>query len=388
MEIGFVQSSCYCRLSSLTGFILSSKFIKFLIVNSSYMLHKLRIGVNFDGFKISDYQNRSKPLPPRDYIQDSFKIFVENKVDILRIPVYWESYEKDPNAFLQELHLISEQADKYNISCIYDNHQWECSSFLGYGIGYPNSIVSHIFQNTTLRSDPYKAPLKKDLEKFWNDWWDRMIKSSNGEDAWDLQFEFIQKVLGTVDKKESTIAIELLNEPQVFRYSDFKKVSKYHDFMVDKIAHVTDKSIIFCYSYTGSNSIINFPWLQAKIRPSYLSSIKVKKNKIMFDVHPYPPYNIVMFYFDLLKRLMKIDTMIIGEYNSGTRSGIKISQSQHQKYLKTFKKFLPYGAMFWQWSYIKDNNHDAFNLTKVIDGKIAPNDNFTNLVKSKVQENL
>ena len=55
----------------------------------------MKIGVNFDGFKISDYQNRSKLIPPQRYIQDSFKICREHGIDIVRIPVYWESYEKE-----------------------------------------------------------------------------------------------------------------------------------------------------------------------------------------------------------------------------------------------------------------------------------------------------
>jgi hypothetical protein len=38
--------------------------------------------------------------------------------------------------------------------------------------------------------------------------------------------------------------------------------------------------------------------------------------------------------------------------------------------------------MFWQWSYIKDNDHPAFNLAKNVDGVIAPNDNFESFVKA------
>jgi endonuclease/exonuclease/phosphatase family metal-dependent hydrolase len=123
----------------------------------------MRIGLNFDGIKVSDYQNRSKPLPPQEYMQDSFKIFLKHGIEAVRIPVYWESYEKDPDSFIEELNLISNEADKNNISCIYDNHQWECSSFLGYGIGFPNSIVSPLFQNNSFHRDPHKHPSKKDV---------------------------------------------------------------------------------------------------------------------------------------------------------------------------------------------------------------------------------
>ena len=341
----------------------------------------MKIGVNFDGFKISDYQNRSKLIPPQQYIQESFKIFLKHGIDVVRIPVYWESYEKDPGGFIQELCLISDEADKNNVSCIYDNHQWECSSFLGYGIGFPNSVVSPLYQNNSSKHDSFKPPSKEDVEKFWSKWWDRTIKSLDGDDGWDLQLEYILKVIETINNKTSTIAFELLNEPQVFRHSDFKKVSKYHDYLLSKITELTDKAMIYCYSYAGRLGAFNFPWVQAKIKPSLSVS-----NKVIFDIHPYPPYYVVMQYFSWISKLMKVDSILIGEYNSGTGNGIEVNLSQHKRYLKTLKKFLPYGVIFWQWSYIMDRGHPAFNLAKTVDGKIAPNDNFDNFIKAKAIE--
>ena len=337
----------------------------------------MKIGVNFDGFKISDCQNCSKLIPPQRYIQDSFKIFREHGMDIVRIPVYWESYEKDPEGFIEELNLISEEADKNNISCLYDNHQWECSSFLGYGIGFPNSIVSQLYQNNSSEHDSFKPPSKEDIEKFWNGWWDRAIKSFDGGDGWDLQMDFFQRVIETVNNKTSTIGFELLNEPQVFRHSDFKKVSSYHDNLLNKIAEMTDKILLFCYTYAGRLSAFNFPWTPARIKPTLAVN-----NKILFDIHAYPPYYIVILYFKLIVKLMKIDTFLVGEYNLGTGDGVKTSLSQHIKYLKTFKKILLHGVMFWQWSYIMDNGHPAFNLAKTVDDKILLDNNFDIFVKA------
>lgn len=89
-----------------------------------------------------------------------------------------------------------------------------------------------------------------------------------------------------------------------------------------------------------------------------------------------------MLYFRLILNLMKIDTIFVGEYNSGTADGVEISFDQHKRYLKTFKKFLPYGVMFWQWSYVSDSGHPAFNLAKTVDGKISLNTNFDSFVKA------
>ena len=47
-----------------------------------------------------------------------------------------------------------------------------------------------------------------------------------------------------------------------------------------------------------------------------------------------------MLYFRLVLKLEKIDTVLAGEYNSGTGNEAKISSSQHARYLKTFKKVL------------------------------------------------
>ena len=295
----------------------------------------MKIGINFDGLRSSDYQNRTKLIPPQDYIQDSFKIFLKHGLDVVRIPVYWESYEKDPDGFIDELSFMSDEADKSNISCIYDNHQWECSSSIGYGIGFPNSIVSPLFQNNSSSHDPYKQPFKEDVEKFWNNWWNRTIKSFDGNDGWDLQLVFIQKVIETVNNKTSTIAFELLNEPQVFRHSDFKKVSKYHDYVLSMVTDLTNKSIIFCYSYAGRLIAFNFPWVQARIKPSLNVT-----NKIIFDVHPYPPYYIVMLYFKLILKLMKMDTVLAGEYNSDYREWSKHQFKSAQKIFKNFQKVL------------------------------------------------
>jgi hypothetical protein len=55
------------------------------------------------------------------------------------VTFHWESWEYDPNLCCENL---AEIADKYGIMCIYDNHQWECSSWIGCRVGMPNSLMS------------------------------------------------------------------------------------------------------------------------------------------------------------------------------------------------------------------------------------------------------
>jgi hypothetical protein len=63
---------------------------------------------------------------------------------------------------------------------------------------------------------------------------------------------------------------------------------------------------------------------------------------------------------------------------------VEINAIQFKKYIKRLKDFKVSGAAFWEWSYVIDNDHPAFNLTNVIDDKIYSNtnfDNFTNVIK-------
>lgn len=244
----------------------------------------LRIGVNFDGVKIAEAQNRQRIKPPTNYIGDSFKIFSENKIGCLRVPFYWESYERDPVGFIDELNDISKEADNNNIMCIYDNHQWECSSFLGHGRGFPNSLMSILFKKKyPVGTNSLSRPKKADLELFWNQWWNRKIVDCENNDGWNLQKEFLKKVITKQDNRKSTLGFEILNEPQVFRISDFKRVSEYTNFIIENLGNYTEKPFLFSYVYSKTIKSLGFPWRQAKIKPTVKT-----KNTLIFDVHPYP----------------------------------------------------------------------------------------------------
>ena len=88
---------------------------------SDIQLDGFLLGVNFHGFSCASHQNNSHDLkPPKEYISDSFKIFKETRIQYIRFPLYWESYEKNPEGFIEELDTFSSTADEYNISCVYD----------------------------------------------------------------------------------------------------------------------------------------------------------------------------------------------------------------------------------------------------------------------------
>lgn len=333
------------------------------------------VGLNFHGINCASYQNRPLPIqPPKDYINDSFKIFSQAGIQCIRFPLYWESYERDPLEFIHELDNISSTADKYDILCVYDNHQWGCSSYFGKGIGFPNSLLVQCFKEDTKSSRSSNSRDPKDLKKFWNDWWDRKL-SVEGKDGWDAQSEFLERVINTVKNKNSTLGFEILNEPQIFRLRDYERVGKYHDYIITKLSAITEKTLFFCYTYPSPRISFSSPFYQLKTKPS----VKVK-NKIIFDVHPYPPWFLTMGYYKAISQLMGKIPVYVGEFNAGTEYGVTINTQQFNKYVKTLEAFKVSGCAFWEWSYTIDNNHPAFNLTNVIDNKIYPNTNFKNLL--------
>ena len=336
---------------------------------SDMQLDDFLLGVNFHGFSCASHQNNSHDLkPPKEYISDSFKIFKEARIQYIRFPLYWESYEKNPEGFIEELDTFSSTADEYNISCVYDNHQWECSSYLGEGIGFPSSLFVNSFEPDPSSS---KKPSIHQLRKFWNGWWDRELKTKDGQDAWDAQLDFILEIIKKVKNKRSTIGFEILNEPQVCRQIDFRKVGNYHDYIIKNISAITDKPLFFCFTFGAALGVINFPWEQAKAKPS--ANVR---NNIILDVHPYPPNFLTMGYYKMVSSLMNNITVCVGEFNAGTREWVTINERQFKLYIKSLKQFNISAAAFWEWSYKIDDTHPAFNIAKVINDKIYPNRNF------------
>src|SRR5262245_50735664 len=139
------------------------------------------IGVNFHGYGSAAYQNRHNANPPRNYVDDSMKIFSSNGITCIRVPVHWESWEFNKDHFHNDLIEIADAADKHGIMCIYDNHQWECASWIGSGIGFPNSLMSQRYERTNRPTSKPEYNLKRD---FWGRWWNRELETVDGVDCW------------------------------------------------------------------------------------------------------------------------------------------------------------------------------------------------------------
>jgi len=323
------------------------------------------IGVNFQGFRSSAYQNRITPEPPQDYIEDSFEIFSKNNISVLRIPYSWESWEADKSGFYEDLEKISKVADAYSISCIYDNHQWECSSWLGRGIGMPNSLLSSDYTKSTGR-----PPTREVLKDFWKRWWNRKITNNDNIDGWEAQISFVKEVMNYLNNKKSTFGFEVLNEPQVYNALDYDKVGRYHTYAISNLRAISDKPLFF--NAAISNTSIDNPILQSQVAPK-------NGDNVIYDIHMYPPSYYNMQFFRFTSSIARNLQVYVGEFNSDYKYGANLSKDQLMKYLNLFHRFKIFGCTLWRWYYIRDLNIPAFNLTQVENGRINPNANFINL---------
>jgi Cellulase (glycosyl hydrolase family 5) len=329
------------------------------------------IGVNFHGYESSSYQNRSTPPPPENYIENSFRIFADSGITCVRVTFYWESWELNRDRCLDDLGAIADSADKHGIACIYDNHQWECSSWIGNGIGMPNSVMSRYYEMTPAE----RAANYNTKKNFWNRWWNRKIETAGGKDGWDAQLSYFADIIRRFNNRKSTFGFEILNEPEVFSLSHYNKIRQYHDYMIKELRKITDKPLIFCWALPHVS--FDNPILQARIFPAYH-----KHNNVIYDGHSYPLSRTRMIYFRQIRRLMGNVPLYVGEFNSGFTSGAVLNQDQLYEYINMCKRFEVYGCALWRWSYIHDQNVPAFNLARIVDGKIQPGTYFNYFVKA------
>lgn len=362
-----------------------------LITNLSYgqgAKSPALIGVNMLGYYTSLPQTRDFKNPfPDNYYDQSFKIIKEGGMNHVRFVYYWESFVKNPIAFINELKFAATLADKYGIKIIYDNHQFHTSSWLNpqRGTGFP----SFLFQNNS--AYPYGSgggPKYPSAAAWWTDWWNRVITDTNGTDGWNLQAQFLKKVVSTVDSHPSTVGYEILSEPQVHSADQWEKVGKYNTFMTDEMRKVTKKNIIYSMSIPvdlKSNIGVNATNL-AKMAPANKTNTIFK-----FSIYGLPSPG--SYQEERLKMFISAGNLsgvpvYIGEWNNVARDKVineegdfvyeinpeasDITPEDTTVILKKFNEIDPYGWAFWYWNF-RPHRVENFNLVTSDDnGNLIP----------------
>lgn len=177
------------------------------------------------------------------YVAESMKYIRLNGFNAVRVPFYWESYVYNPTDFMDELDLIVKEAAANNICVILDNHHFYTSSFWNLevegksdGRGFPSFVVKNF------------PKVNNDYIDTAGPFWDAFLSNNysiNGVKVWDVQFNFLSKVINRVDNSPTVSGYEIMNEPHLFESGHYDKLGDYHTYMAKKIRTITDKKIYF-----------------------------------------------------------------------------------------------------------------------------------------------
>jgi Cellulase (glycosyl hydrolase family 5) len=312
-------------------------------------------GVNMDGYytTVAELRDYGKP-PPLNYYNDSFRIFSEAGLSSVRYLFTWESYEKNPGLFINELLNVSKTADKWGLKLVYANDQFHISSWLDPKSGY--GFPSYLFTPNKNRY-PFGGGGSSDTEvarSWWTDWYNQTIRDAYGHDGWTMQADFLKKVVAVVDRHESTLGYEILNEPAVFSVDQWDKIGSYNTFIASKLRQITNKTIFFDRQLPDDigGTIEALPENMAKMVPRNISNIVFKSTLYGLPTHcSYAEARLTTA--ARAAQLMKVP-LWMGEFNIGITPKNPISdinQTEFNLFIDKFREVKAWGWSFWLWSF-------------------------------------
>jgi hypothetical protein len=334
------------------------------------------LGINMRGYYTSMAQSRdSKFLFPNSYYESSFQILSKTPtIDHVRYRFYWESYIKNPTAFMKEIEQVANTADKYGIKVIYDNHQFHTSSWLNVdrGTGFPH----YLFNDSLLyKQNSGGSPKSVAAKAWWTNWWNDAVRV-NGTDGWVLQLDFLKKIVSTVEKHPSTLGYEILSEPQVHDADQWSKIGKYNTFIINELRNLTNKTIIYSMNIPidlKSPIDANASNL-AKMSPTNKENVVFKFSMYGIPSGGYQGDKLQLF--ENASRIAGVP-LYIGEWNNVKRVEVynqrgekvwyidpslsDISQAVANRIVNNFRNIGVWGLAFWEWSFIPSNTPN-FNL--------------------------
>ena len=350
------------------------------------------VGVAMKGMYVDQKENRENTaLPPATYFDESFKLIKDAGLNHARFLFYWEAYEKNPQAFMDELEQVANAADKNGIKVIYDNHQWHTSSWLeDRGTGFPTSLFANNSQQYPMNSGGKEGePVAK---LWWTNFWDGAIKDGQGNDAWTLLADFYKKVVAQVDSHESTFGYEILSEPHVESSDQWEKIGSFNSFMTDELRSVTQKTIVYSMNVpVDLNGTIQLtPENLAEMAPA-------NKENTLFKISVYgipdrDQYQKERFDLFLQTRELTGIPLYIGEWNNVVRTQVNgvfqldpqqsgLDQETTDTMLQSFENENITASAFWKWDY-QDADTASFNLILNQNGTITPTEYYTFLKNS------
>ncbi|HEY8139767.1 MAG TPA: cellulase family glycosylhydrolase [Nitrososphaera sp.] len=270
-----------------------------------------------------------------DYVEDSMQHLKSYGFNLVRVPYYWESYAYNPTDFMNRLDLIAKTAQEYDICVVFDNHHWFTSSYWNTDIGKSGTAIG--FPSFVVKSFPSKPTYYETAGPFW----EALLSNTlviDGKKIWDIQAEFLTKVVNKVDNYDSVAGYEILNEPHLWSKTQYDKLGNYNTYMAQKIRAVSDKKIVFDRETT--KEFMRDPTLEYKIVPKGVS-------KLVYGPHLYSPPTAGGGGDKQLNNIKQwaqewgVEIMI-GEFSAH-------SQTDMNAFLKAWKD-AGFGWTYWKWS--------------------------------------
>jgi Cellulase (glycosyl hydrolase family 5) len=327
-------------------------------------------GVNLLGYYTTLPESRDyhKPIPD-NYYEQSFKILSQSGMDTIRYLFTWESYEKNPSLFIEELRKVAQAADKWGINILYANDQFHISSWLDpeYGYGFPYFLFEN---NNELPYDGGGASDTVTAKLWWTNWYNRTASDANGNDGWTLQANFLKKVAQTVDNYTSTLGYEILNEPQVYDKTQWQKIGNYNTYIANELRKLTSKTIVFDRQLPSDigGPILALPDNMAKMAPKNTTNSMFKST--LFGLPEQCSYAEDRLSTSARTAQLARVPLWLGEFNIGITPNdpvADINQTEVKLFIDKFKEIRAWGWAYWMWSFRQHpenvRNYDLVNVT-------------------------
>ena len=344
-----------------------------------------QIGMNMRGYYAAMPQERDFNFSiPENYYENSFGIFAGAGIEFIRYLFFWESYERDPFSFINELKTVANTADKWRIQVLYANDQYDTSSWLGpkTGTGFPSSL----FENNP--EYPYGkgggiGPKDEIAKKWWSDWLNRSVSDGKGNDGWTLQAEYLKKIVETVDDHKSTLGYEILNEPHIHDITQWEKIGGYNTFMTNELRTVTQKMIFFdrqVPSELDGPLQIN-PVNMAKMAPEHRKNVIFKAT--IFGLPYDSSYAEARIHYYAKTAELAGVPLCICEFNLraydrfeiGDDKNVTLTQENVNLLVKKISELNIWGLAAWAWT-IKEHSNPNYDFVDFSEDRISTTENF------------
>ena len=328
-----------------------------------------------------------RAMPP-NYYENSFAAFSQNHLDFVRYLIIWEAYERDPEAFMNELNTVVNAADQSGVKVIYTVDQFRTSSWLEpeRGYGFPISL----FEGGQKEYDKGGGggPGDPAAEEWWTDWFDRAVTNAAGIDGWTLQANFLKEIVKAVDSHPSTLGYELLNEPRIYSIDQWEKIGTYNTFLTDELRKVTQKLIVFDRQATPDldGELAITPENMAKMAPANRENVLFKAT--LFGLpEPGTIFEQRMNYYLQAAEIMGVP-LCFCEYNIKQYEDEDIpdlNQENVNYFFERFKDAGLWGWALWIWDYKPRDNQNFVFVDFNNDGAMTTNSNFEYIINANLQ---